>query len=458
MPELNETICALSTAPGRAGIAVVRLSGGESVRIAREVFVPEQGGDPLPARRSVLGRVLDPRGGELDQALVTLFPGPRSYTGEDLVEISLHGSPVLVAAVLDALCARGARLAEPGEFTLRAFAHGRLDLAQAEAVRDMIEAKTLYQARVAARQRDGSLSRAIAPVRELLLDVIVQLESAVEFVEESLALEPRAHLLGKVRQAGERVAQWAGSFRRGRFIREGFEIAVVGRPNAGKSSLFNALLAEERSIVTEVPGTTRDLVSESTSFGGIPVRLVDTAGLRTAGDRIEQLGIERSYRAIADADAVVLVVDQSAAVSPDDEILRDRLGESAAAIAFNKADLPGTWSAAERERFAGPRPFAVVSALTGAGLDALHEVIECQLIGGAADEEGVVVTNLRHCQALEGAAAALGQGAALLEEGASEELVLVELHAGLRRLGEITGETTVEDLLGQIFARFCVGK
>ena len=455
----TDTICALSSAPGRAGIAVVRISGPDAFRLAREVFIPPTVGDAAAARRAVLGRIRDPRSEvEIDQGLLTPFPAPSSYTGEDVVEISLHGSPVLVEALLDALCACGARLAEPGEFTLRAFLRGRLDLAQAEAVRDVIEAKTLFQAQVAARQREGELSRRLQPPKQLLIDIIVQLESAVEFVEEDLPVESRARLALKLEALQAEIDGWIRSFRRGRLVREGFSLAIVGRTNVGKSSLFNALLAEERSIVTELPGTTRDLVSESTSIEGIPVRLLDTAGVRCAGDRVEQLGVDRSFGAMADADALLLVVDGSEARVFEDDLVRERVGQLSFLVVFNKADLEQAWREEERDRFAAGRLWAVVSARTGIGVEGLRNMILRHLFQGAPQREDFVVTNLRHARCLEAAQEALSGAGAALRRGLSEEFALVDLHAALGKLGEITGETTVEDLLSEIFSRFCIGK
>jgi tRNA modification GTPase len=456
----DTTICALSSAPGRAGIAVVRISGPQAAELARQVFISRDApGSALPARRAVLGRIRDPRREQdLDEGLLTFFPAGASYTGEDVVELSLHGSPVLVEALLDTLCALGGQLAEPGEFTLRAFLHGRIDLAQAEAVRDVIEAKTLTQAQVAARQRSGELSQRLRPVKELLIDVVVQLESAVEFVEEDLDLDSRERTAAKLRQLVDDLDRWITSFRRGRLVREGFTLAIVGRPNVGKSSVFNALLSHERSIVADLPGTTRDLVSESTSIDGVPVRLLDTAGVRETGDRIERLGVDRSFQAIADADAVLLVVDGSEPRAPEDDGLRQRLAGLPALAVFNKADLPAAWSGAERDEFTGPTGCAVVSALTGEGIDALRKVIICHLLGEAPERDGVLVTNLRHARCLEASREALRRAAVALDSRLSEEFVLADLHEALCKLGEITGETTVEDLLGEIFSRFCIGK
>ena len=460
MVDLTDTICALSTAHGRSGIALVRLSGPDCFKILARVFSPARPDAEMTARMAVLGHVFDPRTHEqLDETLVTCFQNPHSYTGEDIAEISVHGSPVIVAHLLEYLCGQGARLAEPGEFTLRAFLHGRMNLAEAEAVRDVIEAQTLYQLQVASRQRSGELSRKLEPLKRGLTDIIASLEAAVEFVEEDLALEGRDLLAAKLEGILEEVGRWIDSFRRGRIVRNGFSLAVVGRPNVGKSSVFNALLAEERSIVTEVPGTTRDLVSEIVSIEGIPVRLIDTAGLREGQDPVEQLGVERSLRALSDVDAVLLVLDPNRPWCAEDEQVRRRLTELSCLAVFNKSDLAAVWTDQEKRRFEAIAADAEVSALTGAGIESLRRSIHDHLIGDSGRErDGVLITNLRHCQCLEAARQQLTAAAAALRAGLSEEFALTDLHRGLRKLGEITGETTVEDILGQIFSRFCVGK
>ena len=374
------------------------------------MFVPDTGKYPLPARRVTLGHAVDPRTGtDLDQALATCFPSPNSYTGEDVVELSLHGSPVIVAAVLDCLCACGARLAEPGEFTMRAFLNGKLDLAQAEAVADVIAAKTLYQAQVAARQSSGELSRSLEPIKRLLIDIVVNLESAVEFVEEDLPVLTREALASRLDEVQRRLDHWIDSYRRGRIVRDGFNLAVVGRPNVGKSSLFNALLAQERSIVTDIPGTTRDLVSEFASFGGIPVCLVDTAGVRDSPDRVEQLGVDRSFRAMADADATILVVDTSRAPSPEDEYLKGRLAELPCILAMNKSDLPCVWSADQMREFAGQWARIEVSAKYGTNVPELRSLVMRHVFGDGALTDGILVTNLRHCRCLESARESLSR-------------------------------------------------
>jgi tRNA modification GTPase len=460
MNDLADTICALSTPPGRSGVAVVRVSGPQAFPLVRQMFLANIKLESVPIRRAMLGRIMDPRNGSvIDEAIAICYQSPHSYTGEDLCEFSIHGSPVLVSALLDCLCASGARLAEPGEFTMRAFLHGRIDLSQAEAVRDIIDATTLYQAQVAARQRAGLLSQHIGPVKRLLIDVIVNLESTVEFAEQNLPVASRELVVQQLDEVRQELRSWIHSYRQGRIIKDGFSMTVVGRPNVGKSSLFNALLAQNRSIVTDLPGTTRDLVSEFTNLGGIPVRLQDTAGICKSDSFVERLGIDRSMQAIADADAVILVADTSRPQSQEDLDLKEQLRGSQCIAVMNKSDLPCCWSPVERREFAGDGTWAEVSAKTMAGIEGLRAKILNHILGSAGmRQDGMLVTNLRHCRTLESADAHLERATAALQNGTSEEFALLDLHAGLRKLGEITGETGVEDLLGEIFSRFCIGK
>jgi tRNA modification GTPase len=334
-----------------------------------------------------------------------------------------------------------------------------MDLAQAEAVRDIIDASTLYQAQVAARQRDGLLSKQIKPIKKLLVDIIVNLESAVEFVEQDLPVESRESIVCQLEETRRQLRTWIGSYWKGKIVKDGFSIALVGRPNVGKSSLFNVLLAENRSIVAEIPGTTRDLVSEFTSIGGIPVRLQDTAGIHNSAGSIERLGIDRSLQAIADADAIILVVDTSLPMTHEDLELNERLNPFKCVVAMNKSDLDSRWSAKEKSAFAGERPSAEVSAKTAAGVERLRSMILKNTLGSeGAASEGILITNLRHCRNMQAAEEDLGRAVGALREGLSEEFALIDLRGALQKLGEITGETGVEDLLGEIFSRFCVGK
>ena len=460
MRDLSDTICALSTPPGRSGIAVVRLSGPQTFSLVGRIFVTGSGYKQLPARRAMLGRVVDPRNGsEIDEAIATCFESGGSYTGEDMCEFSLHGSPVLISALLDCLCAYGARLAEPGEFTMRAYLRGRIDLAQAEAVRDIIAATTLYQAQIAARQRSGALSRQLQPLKESLIGAVVNLESAVEFADEDLPVASRESIVRQLEDLRGQLKAWIQTFRRGRIIRDGFSMAIVGGPNVGKSSLFNALLAQNRSIVAEIPGTTRDLVSEVTNLGGVPVRLHDTAGIHNSDSYIERLGIDRSMQAIADADAVLHVADTSRPLLDQELALKEQLRDIHSIAVMNKSDLPSCWSPRERNEFAAGRPRAEVSAKTLSRIDALRTMIFEHILGpGGMTQEGILVTNLRHCRNLEEAEQGLESAGSALQAGLSEEFALADLHRALGKLGEITGETGVDDILSGIFSQFCVGK
>ncbi|MCS6816441.1 MAG: tRNA uridine-5-carboxymethylaminomethyl(34) synthesis GTPase MnmE [Blastocatellia bacterium] len=456
----EDTIAAISTPPGRSGIGVIRLSGPAAREIARMIFHPKSESADLSPRRATFGEIRDPHTGDLvDEAIVTFFPGPHSYTGEDLVELSCHGSPVVLRRVLELVLERGARAAGPGEFTLRAFLNGRLDLVQAEAIRDLIEAQTITQARVALRQMQGSLSRRLHPIRQALVDAIVQMETAVEFVEDDVMTESRSALMARLEGAIAELDAIAAQYRTGRIVREGIHVAIVGKPNVGKSSLFNRLLERERAIVTEIPGTTRDMLIETASIAGVPVHLVDTAGLREASDRVERLGIERSRQAIADADLVLVVLDGSQPLDADDRAVLEATASVPRLIAINKCDLPERLDPQSVRALEATAPLCRVSALTGQRLDELRQrILEIITSGSAFQPEDVILTNARHHRLIVAACERLREAHRALEEGYSEEVALVGLHDALRHLGEITGEVTIEDILDQIFSTFCIGK
>ena len=460
MGDLSDTICALSTAAGRSGIAVVRVSGPGSFEIHRKIFHHAQPGGKVQPRISVLGRIEDPRNGnEIDNAVSVCYAAPKSYTGEDMTEFSIHGSPVLVASLLDCICATGARLAEPGEFTMRAFLHGKMDLTQAESVKDIINSTTLFQAQVASRQRDGEISKSLQPLKTLFTDIIVQLESAVEFVEDDLSLDTRAALTQKMAAARKDIRKWIESYRQGRIVRDGFSMAIIGRPNVGKSSLFNALLKQDRSIVMDMPGTTRDMVSEFTSIGGVPVKLLDTAGLRAFSDSAEKLGIDRTYQAISDADAILIVLDRSRPTHKEEIELRSELSRLQCIVVMNKNDLESRWTREDTDTFAGEWPWIEVSAKFGDGINKLRTLIFEQISGVEnLHTDNLLISNLRHCHSLEAIEAEIISAEKALKDGLSEEFALVHLHKGLKEMGAITGETSVDDILTEIFSRFCIGK
>jgi tRNA modification GTPase len=452
----RDTIVALSTPPGRSGIGVIRLSGERSLDYVRSLlddahFSPE-------SHRVALRKIFDPQTHELlDRALITYFKAPHSFTGEDIAELSCHGSPVLLLHIVDALLALGARAADAGEFTLRALTNQRLNLSQAEAVRDLIDAQTQAAVRQAARQLGGELSTRLQPTKDALLEIIVPLESSLEFVEDDLpqlALERIGLQLTNLIQSLDVLA---ASFRAGRLLKDGLKVALVGRPNVGKSSVFNKLLSSDRAIVTEIPGTTRDSLSELLNIDGVPVLLTDTAGMREANDPVEYLGIERTRRAIADADLVLFVIDGSQSLLEDDKTIFRDIAESKYLIVLNKSDL-GSFNNLICAGIGDNSKRVVVSAMTGAGLDALRAAIMELFETGSATGSGFLITNARHFDLLCRAADALRSSKSLVLRGASEDLILVGLYESLRYLGEITGETTSEDVLSQIFATFCIGK
>jgi len=446
---LNDTITAISTPPGRGGLGVVRISGSQATQIASSILRLHGGLRSWSATRAEL---TDHDGVRIvDETIVTYFAAPRSYTAEDVIEISCHGAPVVLRHCLDRAVQAGARLAEPGEFTLRAYLNGRIDLPRAEAVRDLIEATTLYQARVAAQQTQGSVSRLIAPLKTQLLELIALLEAGIDFAEDDISVAPASEILQRLDPIIAQTSGLVRSFRYGNLVCEGFSLAIVGRPNVGKSSLFNRLLDRNRAIVTEIPGTTRDLVSETVEFAGIPVRLVDTAGIRETGELVERLGIERSYEAMADADLTIVVVDGTSRSDPPSQALIAKGREQGKAlIVANKRDLPGFESAP------GEIP---VSALTGVGIEALRvAAINAFAPGGQAQTEGGFITGLRHENLLKEAAAMLEKARGAATAGLPHELLLLDLYCALQPIDAITGVTTADDILNRIFSTFCIGK
>lgn len=451
-----DTIVALSTPPGQSGVAVIRLSGPHSLDYLK-TLLRKADFSPEPNRVS-LHTLRDPEGEEiLDRALVTYFKAPRSFTGEDVVELSCHGSPVLLLHVIDALLRLGARTADPGEFTLRALSNGHLNLGQAEAVRDLINAQTHAAVRQAARQLGGELSARLQPFKDALIEIIVPLESSLEFVEDDLPELALAQLTHNLQQLSRNLESLAETFRSGRLLKEGLKVALVGRPNVGKSSVFNRLLASERAIVTDIPGTTRDSLSELLTIEGVPILLTDTAGVRQAGDPIEQLGIERTRRAIADANLVIVVIDGSRTMSSEDEAICTEVTDSKRLIAINKSDLD-TFDKGRLSGIVDDISLLPVSAKTGDGFDLLRRAILAPFSNSVPQDSDFLITNARHFDLLKRAVDSLSSSRTVIQQGASEDIILIGLYDALRYLGEITGETTPDDILSEIFATFCIGK
>lgn len=457
MPTLiDDTIAAIATPMGRSGIGVIRLSGEDARRIAEAVCGCPS--NSLKDRTTSLRRIRHPRTGEvLDQAMVTCFRAPRSYTAEDVVELGCHGSPVVLEAVMSVLLESGARMATPGEFTLRAFLRGRIDLVQAEAIRDLIEAKTLFQARVARQQAEGSLSRRLKPIKELLLRLISLLEAGIDFADDDVPVLAAEAIQEQLQPVVAGLQKLKAGFGRGRLLSAGLTVAVVGRTNVGKSTLFNTLINQERAIVNECPGTTRDVVAEEAQLGGIPVRWLDTAGIRSSKDPVERIGIDKTREVLADADRLLLVLDGSADLTEEDRRLLEELKQQACCLVINKIDLPQRLPGQEM----GPveAPVVRVSALTGEGVETLKQVLLEDLgQGKAVQQEGSLVTNFRQQERIGEALKALRRAAGAVEQGLPHEVLLLDLHGALRSLNELTGETGIEDILGRIFQTFCVGK
>jgi tRNA modification GTPase len=455
MHDLAETIVAVATPPGRGGVGCLRLSGPSAAEIAGKLFRPARGDLDRGESKATFGRFVDRRAKAIDHGYVVIFGEGASFTGELTAELWTHGSPAVLAELLAAAAAAGARLAGPGEFTYRALRNGRIDLARAEAVRDLVASRTLYQARVAFAQAEGALSRRLAPLRERLVDLMARIEAAVEFVDEAETHLPAGALGKGIAAARDECDRLLSGFVRGRVVREGATLVITGRPNVGKSSLFNQLLARERAIVTEIPGTTRDTLEEQIDLGGIPVRLVDTAGLREVVDPVEGEGVRRARAAREEADVVLLVLEGSTAPTDEErEVLEEIEGTDDGGrtlVVVNKIDLP-------RAKEAPSPPGALdVSALTGEGLDALREAVRERLVG-AGPLEDPVLTDARHARALEGARNALERAAGAAAAGSSEELVVEDLRDAMHNLGAITGEMSPDELYDRIFSTFCIGK
>ncbi|MFN2492197.1 MAG: tRNA uridine-5-carboxymethylaminomethyl(34) synthesis GTPase MnmE [Pyrinomonadaceae bacterium] len=449
-----DTIVAVATPPGRSAIGVIRLSGPHSLAILRALiqdpqFTPE-------ANQIVLKKLLvGESGAVLDHALVSYFSAPHSFTGEDMVEISCHGSPVILRHLLDLIQSFEGRLAGPGEFTLRAYRNGKINLAQGEAIRDLINAQTSAAVIQATRQLGGELSKVLQPAKQHLIDVIVRLESALEFVEDDLPEIQVSEINKRLRKALTAVSELARTYAAGHMLRGGMKVTIIGRPNVGKSSVFNRLLRSDRSIVTDLAGTTRDTISESISLDGVPIAITDTAGIREPGDTIEAIGVERTHRAIADADLVVVVLDGSNDLLPEDLVLLSQATDTAHVVAINKSDLPTTSRVVVDAHHAD---VVHLSALTGDGFESLTAAILKPFGTIDAEGAGLLVTDSRHYDLLSRAQGALESALKLFSEGTSEEIVLVDLHNALQFLGEITGETTTEEILSEIFSTFCIGK
>jgi tRNA modification GTPase len=452
---MKDTIVALITPPGRSGIGVIRLSGDRALAITRKLTHDEKF-SPAP-RRAVVKKIYDNASDDLiDETVITYFQSPQSFTGEDVIEISSHGSPIILRRILDSCFKLDARQAQAGEFSLRALSNGRMNLSQAEAIRDLIDAQTVASSRQAVRQLRGEFSSQLQPLKDKLLNVIVILESTLEFVEDDLPDFQSEKIKQTLTEIVDALGKTASTYRAGRLLREGLKITLAGRPNVGKSSLFNSLLGHDRAIVTDIAGTTRDSLHEALSINGIPISLIDTAGLRETEDTVEKIGVERTRRVMADADLVIVILDGSEDLKAQDKQILAETADLSRVIAVNKADLQN-YATIPDDSFTASEVIAV-SAKTGQGLDELEKAIVSPFAPQDIESAGFLVSDARHYDLLVRAKSEIEISINLLENRTSEEITLIGLHNAIRYLGEITGETTTEDMLTRIFSTFCIGK
>jgi len=459
----DDTIAAISTPLGEGGIGIVRLSGKNSIEIAENIFSSPKKRTLQNMKSSsiIYGHIHNPSTGEkIDEVLVTVMKSPHSYTKEDVVEINCHGGMNTLRKTLELVLRQGARLADPGEFTRRAFINGRIDLSQAEAILDLIRSKTDESRRIAIEQLHGGLSEKITALRDSLMAICVNVEAYIDFPEDEIETASKQDLFLSMKDIGRDIETLLKTYDEAKFFREGLSTAIVGRPNVGKSSLLNALLQKDRAIVTDIPGTTRDVIEEYLNIKGLPLRIMDTAGIRDVKDIAEKEGVRRSLRSIENADLVIAIFDQSEPLRDEDFDVMERIKNKTAIAVLNKCDLPAAFSQESFSSFIlhASSPLHI-SATTGDGLEELKEAIFNSCLKDWKEErEGVVVTNLRHKTSIENALKALHRASQALTENQPIEIIAIELRCSLDKLGEIVGTVTTEDILNRIFSDFCIGK
>jgi tRNA modification GTPase len=452
---VDETVVAIATSAGRSAIGVVRMSGSEARVISHRFFRPHSANVTLEHRAAIIGSWLGGDDDLVDEVVVTFFRGPQSYTGEDVVEVSAHGNPLALRRIVESAISAGARLAEPGEFTLRAVTHGKMDLLQAEAVRDFIEAQTERQAKTAMRQMAGSLSKRLGPIKEKLIAVVARLEAGIDFAEDDVDIPANDVITQSIEPIVKDLRAVEETFEYGRMLHDGLRLAILGRPNVGKSSLFNQLIARDRAIVTEIPGTTRDVLTETVNLDGVPLRFADTAGVRQTTDRVESIGVSRAFETLADADLALVVLDGSASIEDDDRHVLEKTAGMRHVIVINKADLPQVIDTA----VLNGAPRVLVSAKTGKGLIDLRNTLRAFLLESQPHlADDLVLTDARHHDAISRAIRSLSAAQNALNSQVPHEMVLLDLYGGLSALNELTGDVVTEDILDRIFSTFCIGK
>lgn len=458
----EETISAIATAVGEGGVGIIRMSGGQALAIAEKLFVAnrKQAVAEIPSHRVTYGQIVDPENGDIiDEALLLTMHAPNSYTCEDVVEIQCHGGALPLKNILSLTLREGARLAEPGEFTKRAFLNGRLDLSQAQAVIDVIRSKTDASLRMAVGHLEGNFSDKIRGFRHDILSMIAHLEAAIDFPEDDIDEIATDEVREGVIAVKTDIEKLLATAKTGRVLREGLETAIIGKPNVGKSSLLNALLNEKRAIVTDIPGTTRDVIEEYANIGGVPLKIIDTAGIRETEDVVEKLGVEKSRTYIERADLILVLFDSATALSAEDEEILDLIKERQAIVLVNKSDLTAKLDLLHIEDKLQQQKIIRISTVTGEGLDVLEKTIVDMVYGGQVKQgEGAFVNNVRQAEILRKANESLQDVLVTIENDMSPDFIVIDLRTVWERLGEITGDTVGEDIIDQIFSQFCIGK
>ena len=456
---MEDTIAAISTAYGEGGIGIIRISGENALSVLKDIFKPLSGHDEFPSRKMVYGKVIGEKGSIIDEALAVYMKGPKTYTAEDVVEINCHGSMVSLRKTLALVLRKGARLAEPGEFTKRAFLNGRLDLSQAEAVMDIIKAKTEKSFDVALSQLEGGISKKVKDIRKELLNILVNITVNIDYPDEDIEELTYEKLKKDIMSIGDMIGKLLSTASAGRMIKEGIRIAIVGKPNVGKSSLMNGLLRESRAIVTDIPGTTRDTIEESVSIKNIPIFLIDTAGIRETSDKVEKLGIEKSKEAFNNADFIIFILDGSEKLTGEDENIIEYLYNRNSLVLINKNDLGQIISKKDIEEKLPKATVVETSLIAGKGIKETEDIIENLVYGGKISQgESVMVNNIRHIELLQKSSDFLNDAYNMAEEGEALEFIEIDIKSAYEALGEIIGETVSDDIINEVFSRFCLGK
>ena len=457
----EDTIAAIATPIGEGGIGIVRISGEDAEAILKDIFVTKNGKkiEQFKDRHFYYGKVLNSAGQVIDEVLAVLMRGPRSYTTEDVVEIHCHGGMIPVRNILKAAIEKGARLAEPGEFTKRAFLNGRIDLAQAEAIMDLICTKSERAAQISVRQLEGGLSKYIGEIRNELLDIMAHIEVTIDYPEEDIEEVTSRRVEDGIKKAIDDIGRLLDTAERGKLIKNGIKTVIIGKPNVGKSSLLNALVRENRAIVTDIPGTTRDVIEEYINIKGVNVRIVDTAGIRETLDQIEKIGVERSKESIKDADLIIMVVDVSRPLEKEDELVIEWLSGRKSIVVANKIDKPVLLDIEILKEKIKNTTIVETSLITGKGIEKLEDIIYNMFFEGEISvSDDIMITNMRHQEALVKAKSYLEDVLQGIQNQIPLDLVSIDLRSALESLGMITGETVTEDLIDKIFSDFCLGK